>query len=320
MIVLTGGAGFIGSCFLAKLNKEKITDIVVVDRLDESQKWRNLAGKKYIDYFDKDDFIERVKSNSFPKCEYVIHMGACSSTTLQDADYFIKNNYEYSKILAKWALSHKTPFLYASSAATYGSGETGFKDDIKTIYDLQPLNMYGYSKQMFDLWILNNNLIDKVTGLKFFNVFGPNEYHKGDMQSLICKSYPLLKEKGVIKLFKSYRTGFADGEQKRDFVYVKDTVDIMYYLFTHPDMAGIFNIGTGRAESWNDVAKAMFKAINKRVKIEYIEMPGQLRDKYQYFTKANIDKLLATECPVKFRPLEESVDDYIQYLDKHKYL
>ena len=320
MIILTGGAGFIGSCFLAKLNQEKIDDVIIVDSLDESVKWRNLVGKKYLDYYDKDDFIERIKENRFPKASYIIHMGACSSTTLQDADYFIKNNYEYSKTLADWALNRKIPFLYASSAATYGNGEAGFSDDIEATYRLKPLNMYGYSKHMFDLWLLNNKLIDQVTGLKFFNVFGPNEYHKADMRSLVCKRYLDLKEKGVMRLFKSYHPGFKDGEQKRDFIYIKDTVKIMYYLFSNRQHTGIYNVGTGIAQTWNDLAKAMFLALDKPVKIKYIDMPEILREKYQYFTKANIDKLLNLGLKTEFTSLEDSVKDYIYYLDKNKYI
>jgi ADP-L-glycero-D-manno-heptose 6-epimerase len=314
MIILTGGAGFIGSCFLWKLNEEGIDDIMVVDHLDGTDKWKNLQGKRFKDYMQKDDFLALVKSGEAPKPSKVIHIGACSSTTLTDADYFIKNNYEYSKVLAEWAIDNKAYFMYASSAATYGEGHEGYSDDPGRIPDLKPLNMYGYSKQLFDLWVLNNKLYGKVTGLKFFNVFGPNEYHKGDMMSVICKAYPGIKLDGKTRLFKSYREQFADGAQLRDFVYVKDAVDVMYWLMKHPSKSGIFNLGTGQARSWNDLANAIFTAMGKAPKIEYIDMPESLRPKYQYYTQAEMTKLKKAGCPHKFMSLEEAVKDYVTYL------
>lgn len=316
MIVLTGGAGFIGSCFLWKLNQEGLENIIVVDNLDCSEKWHNLVGKKFRDYIQKDTFLHMVVDEKFPKPEAIVHMGACSSTTLTDAGYFIKNNYEYSKILAQWAFKHKTPFLYASSAATYGDGTFGYSDSDENTRRLEPLNMYGFSKQLFDMWVLNSGLIEKVTGLKFFNVFGPNESHKQDMMSVVCKAFPRLRNEGRINLFKSYRDDYADGEQKRDFIYVKDAVEVMYYLFCNPKITGIFNLGTGQARSWNDLAKAMFSAIGKDAAIDYIEMPENLREKYQYFTQADMTKLKEVGCDFNFRPLEESVKDYIGYLEK----
>ena len=314
MIILTGGAGFIGSCFLWKLNREGIEDVIVVDHLDDSEKWRNLLGKKFKDYIQKDDFIRIVEENKLPKPDHIVHMGACSSTTLTDADYYIKNNYEYSKTLAEWAFSDNTPFLYASSAATYGDGQSGYSDSKEATYGLRPLNMYGYSKQLFDLWVLNNGYESKVIGLKFFNVFGPNEYHKGEMMSVICKNFREVQDKGRIRLFKSYKEEYADGEQKRDFVYVKDAVDVMYYLFRNPDKTGIFNLGTGCARSWNDVAASMFSSLGKKPKIEYIEMPEYLRPKYQYFTQAEMTKLRDAGYSQEFQPLEEAVRDYAGYL------
>jgi ADP-L-glycero-D-manno-heptose 6-epimerase len=316
MVVLTGGAGFIGSCFLWRLNQEGISDIIVVDDLDSPEKKRNLQEKKFQDYIQKDDFLSLVKKDKLPKPEFVVHMGACSSTTLTDEDYFIKNNYEYSKILAQWALEKKAPFQYASSAATYGSGGFGYSDSDENTKRLKPLNLYGYYKQLFDLWVLDENLSDKVTGLKFFNVFGPNEYHKEDMRSVICKAFPQVRDEGRLRLFKSYREGYADGEQKRDFVYIKDTVEIMYYLFCNPKITGIFNLGTGKARSWNDLAKAMFDALGKESVIEYIEMPESLKEKYQYFTQADMTKLKEAGCALKFRTLEEAVKDYIGYLER----
>ena len=314
MIILTGGAGFIGSCFLRKLNEEGIDDIMVVDQLDETDKWKNLQGKKFKDYIQKDDFLALVKADEAPKPSKVIHMGACSSTTLTDADHFIRNNYEYSKTLAEWAIDNKVYFMYASSAATYGAGHEGYSDDPKRIPDLRPLNMYGYSKQLFDMWVLENKLYGKVTGLKFFNVFGPNEYHKGDMMSVICKAYPQIKKEGKMRLFKSYNPHFSDGGQMRDFVYVKDCVEVMYWLMNHPSKSGIFNLGTGNARSWNDLAEAIFAAMGLKTQIEYIEMPDHLRPKYQYYTQADMTRLTKAGYRKKFTSLEDAVKDYVTYL------
>ncbi len=277
MIILTGGAGFIGSCFLWKLNQKNIDDILVVDHLNESEKWKNLVGKKYKDYVQKEDFMDAVKNGAVAKPEAVIHLGACSSTTLTDANYYIHNNFEYSKTLALWAMKLKVPFIYASSAATYGNGENGY-DDTGDLDKLAPLNMYGYSKQMFDLWLLRNGYLDKVTGIKFFNVFGPNEYHKGSMKSVICKSYDDVAGKGLMKLFKSYKKEYAHGEQKRDFIYVKDAVEVMWFLLNNPGKNGIYNLGTGKAETWNAIANSMFAALGKKPNIEYVEMPVEVLD------------------------------------------
>jgi len=316
MIILTGGAGFIGSCFLWKLNLESIDDVIVVDHLDDTDKWKNLTGKKFRDYIQKDEFIRMVRSGKMKKPGHIIHIGACSSTTCTDADYLIKNNYEYSKTLAEWSIDKKIPFMYASSAATYGDGNAGYNDDPADILRLRPLNMYGYSKQLFDLWVMRKHLEKKVTGLKFFNVFGPNEYHKGEMMSVVCKKFTEA-ENGAISLFRSYKKEYADGEQKRDFIYIKDAVRIMYDLFCDPGKTGIFNLGTGKARSWNDLAGAMFGALGKPSKIKYIDMPEELRPRYQYFTQANMERLENTGCDVSCRPLDESVKDYIGYLTQN---
>ncbi|MDR3049472.1 MAG: ADP-glyceromanno-heptose 6-epimerase [Elusimicrobiota bacterium] len=320
MIVLTGGAGFIGSCFLWKLNQEKIKDILVVDNLDGGDKWKNLVGKKYLDYMQKDDFLAAVINKQAPKPQGIIHFGACSSTILTDSDYYIKNNYEYSKTLALWAFELGIPFIYASSAATYGDGAFGYDDDISKLNDLKPLNMYGYSKQMFDLWLLNNNHIDKSTGIKFFNVFGPNEYHKGDMRSVICKNYDEVSQKGLLKLFKSYNSQYKDGGQMRDFVYIKDVVEAVFFLFKNPKKTGIFNLGTGKARNWNDIAKAMFASAGRKENIEYIDMPDYLKPKYQYFTQAKMDNFKNAGFDKSFMELEDSVKDYCEYLKTKSYL
>jgi len=320
MIILTGGAGFIGSCFLWKLNQEGVNDVLVVDHLNESEKWKNLAGKKYYDYIQKADFYNAVVHRQVPKPEAIVHLGACSSTTLTDANYYIKNNYEYSKVMALWAFELGIPFIYASSAATYGEGENGYDDNEAKLIKLFPLNMYGYSKHMFDLWLLNNKYIDKAAGIKFFNVFGPNEYHKGDMRSVICKNYDELSQKGVLKLFKSYKSEYSDGGQKRDFVYIKDVVEAMWFLLKNPSKTGIFNLGTGKARTWNDIAKSMFAAVGKKENVEYIEMPDYLKPKYQYFTEANMTKLHAAGYDKPFMELEDSVKDYCSYLKNKTYL
>ncbi len=320
MIILTGGAGFIGSCFLWKLNSEGISDIIVVDELDSTDKWKNLLGKRFYDYIQKDDFLRLMNENKLPEPKHIVHMGACSSTTCTDGAYFIKNNYEYSKSIAQWAFLHRVPFLYASSAATYGDGSNGYDDADDVTRILRPLNMYGFSKHLFDLWVLNNRYEKKVAGIKFFNVFGPNEYHKDEMRSVVCKKFNEVASDGCIRLFKSYKKEYADGEQKRDFVYIKDAVDVMYYLFLHPDKCGIFNLGTGKAHTWNELAVAMFKALGKAPKIEYVEMPEYLRPKYQYFTESKMDKIRKAGCDFKFRSLDDSVADYVKYLKNNEYL
>lgn len=312
MIVVTGGAGFIGSAIVWKLNNEGRDDIVIVDRLGETSKWKNLVNRTYAEYLHKKDFLEMVLADRVPfPVETVIHMGACSSTTEQDADYLMENNYRYSRHVAEWAASHDVRLLYASSAATYGDGTRGFSDDNSVTPVLQPINMYGYSKQLFDLWVLKNGLDKRFVGIKFFNVFGPNEYHKGDMRSVVHKAAVQIGETGGMKLFRSHRPDFNDGEQLRDFVYVKDCVDVIWWFLQERTMAGIFNLGTGRARTWNDLAGAVFRALNKPVHIEYIDMPASIRDQYQYFTEAPLEKLQAAGCPVVFRSLEDAVSDYV---------
>jgi ADP-L-glycero-D-manno-heptose 6-epimerase len=320
-IVVTGGAGFIGSCLVWKLNSEGLSDIIVVDHLDSSRKWKNLVGKEVLDYIDKDKFLLDLEKNKFKgKLDAVIHMGACSSTLETNATYLMENNYMYSKRLAQWCLGHKVQFLYASSAATYGNGDLGYSDEDKVTLKLKPLNMYGYSKQLFDLWLIKNRLSNKVAGFKFFNVFGPNEYHKEEMRSVIVKNFDSVVKEKKIRLFRSYRKDFANGEQKRDFIYVKDAVDIVYYFLEHKNKKGIFNVGSGKARSWKDLAKAMFKALGLKPNIEYIEMPLEIRDKYQYFTQADLRKLKSTGCKHKFYSLEDAVEDYVGYLKDGSYL
>lgn len=322
MIIVTGGAGFIGSAFVWKLNQEGITDIVIVDSLKESEKWKNLVGLRYLDFIHKDDFIEFLfMSESFTQVDAIIHMGACSSTTETDGDYLMENNFRYTQNLAEWCLEKNVYFLYASSAATYGDGLLGFEDDHSLLEQFRPINRYGYSKHFFDLHAQHRGWLDKIVGLKFFNVFGPNEYHKQDMRSVICKAYGQILENGTLNLFKSYRVDYSDGGQMRDFVYIKDVVNVMWWLLNHRNVTGIFNIGTGQARTWNDLGNAVFKAMGKAPSITYIDMPDFLKKQYQYFTLAPTQKLRRFGCDVQFRSLEDAIDDYINhYVAKALYL
>jgi ADP-L-glycero-D-manno-heptose 6-epimerase len=312
MIIVTGGAGFIGSAFVWKLNQEGFNELVIVDQLGTSDKWKNLVNLRFEDYIHKEDLYQMICEDSLPfDVTTIVHMGACSSTTERDADYLWENNHLYTKTLAQWALKHGIRFIYASSAATYGDGAKGFSDDHNKINELKPINMYGYSKQVFDLWVLRHKLEGKIAGIKFFNVFGPNEYHKADMTSVIFKAFHQIKENGKVRLFKSYLPQYPDGGQLRDFVYVKDCIDVMWWLLQHPDANGIFNLGTGKARTWNDLIRAVFAAIGIKPNIEYIEMPESLRNQYQYFTQAEMTKLKKDGAPVEFSSLEDSVRDYV---------
>ncbi|HOC61259.1 MAG TPA: ADP-glyceromanno-heptose 6-epimerase [Smithellaceae bacterium] len=319
MIIITGGAGFIGSAFAWKLNQEGIDDIIIVDRLGTSDKWRNLVNLHYVDYLHSDDFLQRICKDDLPfEVSAVVHMGACSSTTERNAEYLWKNNFLYTRTVAEWSVRRGIRFIYASSAATYGDGESGFSDDLSRIKMLKPINMYGYSKQVFDLWVLRHRMDRKMAGIKFFNVFGPNEYHKGDMTSVIYKAFHQIRETGKVCLFKSYQPQYPDGGQMRDFVYVKNCVDILWWLLQNPVVNGIFNVGTGKARTWNDLIKAVFAAMDKQKNIEYIEMPDSIRHQYQYFTQAEMDKLKESGCLIDFFTLEDSVRDYVvNYLQNH---
>jgi ADP-L-glycero-D-manno-heptose 6-epimerase len=313
MYIITGGAGFIGSACLWRLNQAGVDKVLVVDNLGETGKWKNLVNRRYTDYLHKSQFLERLEGGALGAIEAIIHMGACSATTQADADYLMENNLHYSQRLARYCLNHGIRFINASSAATYGNGDQGFKDDPITQERLQPLNMYGYSKHLFDLWARRENHLDRLASLKFFNVFGPNEYHKGDMCSVIFKAFHQVQAEGVIRLFKSYREAYADGGQQRDFVYVKDCVEVIWWLLEHPQANGIFNLGTGQARTWNDLAAAVFKAMGLAKRVDYIDMPAHLRDHYQYFTCAEIDTLRAAGYERPFRSLEDGVADYVTH-------
>jgi ADP-L-glycero-D-manno-heptose 6-epimerase len=322
MYIVTGGAGFIGSAIIAGLNNRGIDDILVVDELGCEQKWENLRNLSFADYVEKGDFLDMVLEGKIaPPIKAVFHMGACSSTTETDASYLIKNNYEYTKLLAQWATGTKIRFIYASSAATYGDGLQGFDDNEAKLESLRPLNMYGYSKQLFDLWARRAGLLKEIVGLKYFNVFGHNEYHKADMRSFVLKAFEQINATGKVRLFKSHNPDYNDGEYVRDFIYVKDAVEMTLFFLDNPNLAGIYNIGTGKARTWNDLVKAVFAALDKKQKIEYIEMPESIRNQYQYFTQAEMSKLNNTGYEKQTTSLEDAIEDYIQnYLLKDKYL
>lgn len=313
MIIVTGAAGFIGSALVRHLNDAGIRDLILVDEFRDTDRWKNLIGKRYSLFINKDEFLELIKKNSLPQgITAIIHLGACSSTTERDVDYLYKNNFLYTKALAEYSLSLGVQFIYASSAATYGDGSNGYSDTHDLIPSLSPLNPYGFSKQMFDLWAYENNLLHNFCGLKFFNVYGPNEYDKGDMRSVVMKSYEQILETGEVKLFKSYKPEYADGEQKRDFLYVRDCCDAIVWLLKNPSVTGIYNIGSGKAESWNALANGVFEALGKTPKIKYIEMPESLRNQYQYFTEAPMEKLRAAGYRGNFRNISEGAKDYVQ--------
>ncbi|WP_458400333.1 ADP-glyceromanno-heptose 6-epimerase [Mailhella sp.] len=313
MIIVTGGAGLIGSNFIWQLNQNGMDEILVVDNLASTEKWKNLSHLRYSNYMHRDKFLEQLRSGQkLEGVEAVIHMGACSSTTERNADFLMENNFHYTVEVCLAALEAGARFINASSAATYGDGELGFSDDIELMPRLLPLNMYGYSKKLFDMWCLRHNLLKEVVNLKFFNVYGPNEYHKGGMMSMVCRAVPQVKELGKIRLFKSDNPKYGDGESLRDFVYSKDVSALMYWFMETPSVNGIYNVGAGKARTWNDLAKAVFAAMDLETNIEYFDMPEHLKGKYQYFTEADMSWMDRVGCPVKFHSLEEGVDDYVR--------
>src|SRR6516165_4078379 len=311
-VLVTGGAGFIGSALVWALNRRGCENIVVCDILGTDERWRNLTPLRFADYVEAADLQTRLQSGALGKFDLVLHMGACSATTEKDATYLIKNNYEFTKDLAVWSLANQSRFVYASSAATYGDGAAGMDDDDTKLDTLRPLNMYGYSKHLFDLHAKRGGFLNKICGLKFFNVYGPNEDHKADMRSLVHKSFAQVRDKGVIQLFKSYRKDFKDGEQKRDFLYVKDCVAMTLHLAATSKASGLFNIGSGQARTWIDLSNAVFSALKKKPVIKFIEMPESIREKYQYFTQANLLRLRGAGYAAPVTSLENAVHDYVR--------
>ncbi len=321
-ILVTGGAGFIGSALIWELNRRGLDDILAVDRLRSSEKWKNLAALRIADYAEADR-LEAMVDRADQELEGVrtiLHLGACSSTTETDAAYLIGNNFEFTKKLALWAVERDVRFLYASSAATYGALEEGLTES-RPLDELRPLNMYGYSKHLFDCWAARRGLLDRLTGLKYFNVFGPNEGHKAEMRSVVHKAYHQILADGVVKLFKSNRADFADGCQQRDFLYIKDAVAMTLHLAENIDGGGLFNLGSGQARTWLDLATAIFTAMERKPRIEFIEMPENLRAKYQYFTQAEIGKLRSAGYTAPITALEDAVGDYVKgYLSQGRRL
>ncbi|MDE3067022.1 MAG: ADP-glyceromanno-heptose 6-epimerase [Verrucomicrobiota bacterium] len=311
-VLVTGGAGFIGSALVWALNRRGCDNIVVCDILGTSEKWRNLAPLRFADYLEAEALLPRLQGGALGRFDLVLHLGACSSTTERDASYLVRNNFEFTKDLAAWSLANRARFVYASSAATYGDGSAGMEDDESKLETLRPLNMYGYSKHLFDLHARRAGFLKHIAGLKYFNVFGPNEDHKGDMRSVVHKSFGQVQGEGVIRLFRSYRKDFADGEQKRDFLYVKDAAAMTLHLAANRKAGGLFNIGSGQARTWKDLARSVFAALGRPAKIEFIEMPEAVRDRYQYFTQADISRLRATGYNQPITPLEQAVADYVR--------
>lgn len=320
--IVTGASGLIGSAAVWALNKAGEHDILAVDHLGTSEKWKNLRALRFTDYMERDTFMEYLlQGDILDGVQGIIHMGACSSTTETDATYLVHNNFEYTKTLAELAAAKGIRFIYASSAATYGDGELGYKDDESQIEKLRPLNMYGYSKQMFDLWAKKNGLLKEITGVKFTNVYGPNELHKGGMRSMVCRSFEQIRDNGCVNLFKSYHPDYADGEQKRDFLYVKDAVDMVLFLLERKNLTGLYNIGSGKAETWKQLVAAAFAAMDREVRINYIEMPEHLKGKYQYYTCADMTKMRAAGYTKEPTSLEDAIRDDIQvYLQPGKFL
>jgi ADP-L-glycero-D-manno-heptose 6-epimerase len=320
-VLVTGGAGFIGSALVWALNERGVEKVLIADRADHSEKQRNLMPLRFEGLIDPDELLSRVtrRDRDLDQIQTVFHLGACSSTTETDVEYLQRNNYEYTKALAAWARAQNARFVYASSAATYGDGTAGMEDGVEHLDRYQPLNAYGCSKHLFDLYARDQGLFDRIAGLKYFNIFGPNENHKGEMRSLVNKAFGEIQKTGCIKLFKSHHSDYKDGEFGRDFLYVKDAVEMTLY-FAESDATGLFNIGSGEIHTWNELALATFAALNLPSNIEYVDMPEELRDRYQYRTQANLRRLRDAGYRRPVTALKEAVADYvINYLipDKH---
>lgn len=316
-IIVTGGAGFIGSALTWRLNELGYDDILIVDRLDESESWKNLVPLRFADYVSKWEFIENL--DKFAGVETILHMGACSSTTETNAKYMMHNNYQYTRDVAAWSVANNVRFIYASSAATYGDGSAGMADGTDELEKLRPLNVYGYSKHLFDKFAARNGMFEKIVGLKYFNVFGPNEDHKGDMRSLVNKAFGQIRDTGRLQLFKSASPDYSDGEFGRDFVYVKDAVEMTLH-FMENRIGGLFNVGSGAMNTWNALADAIFAALGREKNVEFVEMPLHLRTKYQYHTQADLTRIRAAGYTSEPTPLDKAVADYVQnYLvpDRH---
>jgi len=317
-ILVTGGAGMIGSAVVWKLNQLGYDRILISDRLNRTEKWRNLVPLRYQDYIDADELTRRLQSSSesLQDIDAIFHLGACSSTTETDSAFLMRNNFEYTKILAHWAVQKSARFVYASSAATYGAREDDFREELP-LDSLRPLNMYGYSKHLFDQYALGAGILNQIVGLKYFNVFGPNENHKQDMRSVVHKAFHQILDTGKLELFQSHRPDYENGCQQRDFLYVKDAVAMTIHLAQTPSANGLFNLGSGKPHTWLDLGRAIFSAMDREPNISFIPMPEHLRGKYQYRTSATIDKLRSTGYTPAITPLADAVSDYIRnYLNR----
>jgi len=312
-ILVTGGAGFIGSAVIWGLNQRGLDNILVCDLLGRGDKFRNLVPLRFEDYLEADALTQLLTSEPLllEDVTTVIHLGANSATTEDDCRHLVENNYEYSKRLADWALRKGARLVYASSAATYGDGSRGMDDRGDNLHRLRPLNMYGYSKHLFDLYAQRMGMLPHIAGMKYFNVFGPNEDHKGDMRSVVHKAFGQIQQTGRAGLFKSYRGDYAHGEQQRDFLYVKDAVEMTLFLAENPDANGLYNLGSGEANTWKTLVEAIFAALGREPAIDYIEMPESLRAKYQYYTCADISRLREAGFTYPLTPLPEAVKDYV---------
>ena len=312
MIIVTGAAGFIGSCMIQKLNSEGFRSIMAVDDFSNPEKNKNLEGKEINQRIERNDFFGWLDQN-FIEVEFIIHIGARTDTTEFNWDIFQQLNVDYSKTIFQKCIDYQIPLIYASSAATYGLGEAGYQDDERKLDHLHPLNPYGESKHQFDRWVMAQTKKPFYwAGLKFFNVYGPNEYHKGRMASVIWHSFNQIQDTGKMKLFRSHNPDYKDGEQKRDFIYVKDVVDVCYYLMRLRKHSGIYNLGSGQARTFLDLTHAVFRSLDKEPQIEFIDTPADIRDKYQYFTEAEMSKLKNIGYPGNFHSLEDGVNDYIK--------
>ncbi len=318
MIVVTGGAGFIGSSIAAALNSRGCQDLWIVDVDDHIEKKRNLEALTYTQYLDRETFLGKITSGDLPRPEAIFHLGACSSTTEMDVDFLNRNNVNYTRALAEYCLDNNARFIYASSAATYGNGDNGYLDDEAQLQVFKPLNPYGQSKHDFDLIARQEGWLDRLVGLKYFNVYGPNEYHKEDMRSMVLKGFEQIRDTGRLRLFKSDRPEYLDGGQVRDFLYVKDAIAMTLYFLDNQECGGIYNIGSGKARSWNDLAAALFASMDLERNIEYFDMPDHIKNQYQYHTEATMDKLVAAGYQEQPMSLEQGVEDYVRnYLMKN---
>lgn len=313
-IIVTGGAGFLGSHLVEALNQRGWTDILVVDHLGRDEKWRNLRGLQVTDVLQKQAFRRALREDRVPAAHAVFHFGACSATTELDAGYLLDNNYQYSIAVCDWCLRHQTRFIYASSAATYGDGTLGYSDEDIITPTLRPLTAYGFSKHLFDLWALQHGHLTSIAGLKFFNVYGPREAHKNDMRSMVHQAVDQIRTTGEVRLFTSHRPEYRDGEQVRDFVWVGDAVQVALFFLERLDVTGLFNCGTGQGRTWLDLARAVFAALDREPQIRFIDMPEDLRPRYQYYTVADLRKLRGAGYAHAFTPIEDGIRTCVQSL------